>query len=235
MNEEEKKQLFSDVDELLDIYKQYSPIQPDCTFVFDNVKNCIIEMAEFIIKDKTELKNLCDWMAASDFYTSPASTRFHGNFKSGLMVHSLKVVQQSLFFAKTLISSYLESPKAEKFTITAEDIFISALAHDFCKANTYSIEYRNTKDITGNWIKQPYYKTKTDVRSLGHGNESVLKILEVMPSLIKKRYVLEAISRHMGFSDLSESEGYNYSNFLENPLVVLLQLADEIAAQFFNC
>src|SRR5574344_205831 len=225
MNEEEKTQLFTEIDELLDIYKQYSPIQQDCTFVFDNVKNCIKEMADYIIKDKDEAKNLFEWMEKSDFYTSPASTRFHGNFKGGLMVHSLKVVYQSLFFAKVVISNFINSPKANKFTVTAEDIFISALSHDFCKADTYSIEYRNAKDITGNWIKQPYYKTKSDVRSLGHGNESVLVLLESMPSLIKKRYLLEAISRHMGFADLSESEGYNYSNFLENPLVVLIQLA----------
>ena len=59
-------------------------------------------------------------------------------------------------------------------------------------------------------------------------------MIECMPSLIKNRMVIEAVSRHMGFSDLSESESFNYSNFLQNPLVVLLQLADETAAQWFN-
>ena len=59
-------------------------------------------------------------------------------------------------------------------------------------------------------------------------------MLEIMPSYIHKRYVLEAVSRHMGFSDLSESEKYNYSNFLSNPLVLLLQLADQTASQWFN-
>ena len=56
-----------------------------------------------------------------------------------------------------------------------------------------------------------------------------------MPSMINNRMVLEAVSRHMGFSDLSDSETYNYSNFLENPLVILLQLADQTAAQWFGC
>ena len=56
-----------------------------------------------------------------------------------------------------------------------------------------------------------------------------------MPSFINKRYVLEAVSRHMGFSDLSESESYNYSNFLQNPLVLLLQVADQTASQWFDC
>ena len=84
-------------------------------------------------------------------------------------------------------------------------------------------------------IKKPFYKTKSENRNLGHGNESVLQLLKIMPSFINKRYVLEAVSRHMGFSDLSESESYNYSNFLQNPLVLLLQVADQTASQWFDC
>lgn len=133
------------------------------------------------------------------------------------------------------MENFWTCPNANKYDISAEDIFIAALCHDFCKTNFYGVEYRNTKDITGNWVKQPFYKTRSDNRNLGHGNESVLQLLEVMPSYVKNRTVLEAISRHMGFSDLSESESYNYSLFLQNPLVLLLQLADQSAAQWFNC
>ena len=104
---------------------------------------------------------------------------------------------------------------------------------DFCKTGFYGVEYRNTKDITGNWIKQPFYKTKNENRNLGHGNESVLMMIEILPSIINNRMVIEAVSRHMGFSDLSDSETFNYSNFLQNPLVVLLQTADQTAAQWF--
>ena len=59
-------------------------------------------------------------------------------------------------------------------------------------------------------------------------------MLKVFPSMIENRMVIEAVSRHMGFSDLSESETYNYSNFLENPLVILLQLADQTAANWIG-
>ena len=97
------------------------------------------------------------------------------------------------------------------------------------------IEYRNTKDFMGNWIKKPFYKTKEDSRNLGHGNESVLLLLESMPSFLKRRNVIEAISRHMGFSDLTDTEMMNYSNFLQNPLVPLIQLADETASGWWDC
>lgn len=234
MNDEERTELFNDVFELLDIYKEFSPLQENGMINSDSIKPCIIEMINYIIKDETEKTNLINWLDKTDFWVAPASTKFHGNFKCGLSLHTLIVIKQSLVFAKPMLENFLSSPMANQYSITAKDIFVSALCHDFCKTGFYGTEYRNTKDVTGNWIKQPFYKTKSENRNLGHGNESVLMLLQIMPSYINNRMVLEAISRHMGFSDLSESEGYNYSNFLQNPLVILLQMADQTAANWFN-
>lgn len=234
MNDLERTELFNDVYELLDIFKEFSPIQENGSVVTDAVKPCILEMINYIIKDSTESASLIDWLDNTDFWTAPASTKFHGNFKGGLSLHTLIVVRQALVFAKPVLENYLSSPNGEQYSVTAKDIFISALCHDFCKTGFYGVEYRNTKDITGNWVKQPFYKTRSENRNLGHGNESVLMLLEIMPSMISNRMVIEAISRHMGFCDLSESETYNYSNFLENPLVILLQLADQSAANWYN-
>ena len=63
---------------------------------------------------------------------------------------------------------------------------------------------------------------------------SVLLLLEAMPSYIKKRPVIEAVSRHMGFSDLTDTEKMNYSNFLSNPLVLLIQFADQSASGWYD-
>ena len=52
--------------------------------------------------------------------------------------------------------------------------------------------------------------------------------------MIDNRTVLEAVSRHMGFTDLTDSEKMNYSNFLQNPLVLLLQLADQSASSWYD-
>ncbi len=235
MTDEQINELFTDVFELLDIYKEYSPLHADGTNVIENVKPAIINMIDYIIKEPMEAAALKDWLDNTDFWTAPASTKFHGNFKGGLSLHTVVVIKQALEFAKPVLENFFTSPGAEKYTITAKDILVSALVHDFCKTGFYGVEYRNTKDISGNWIKQPFYKTKSENRNLGHGNESVLMLLKIMPSMIDNRMVLEAVSRHMGFSDLSDSEKYNDSNFLDNPLVVLLQLADQTAAQWFGC
>ena len=71
-------------------------------------------------------------------------------------------------------------------------------------------------------------------RTLGHGNESVLRFIEIFPQMISNRTVIEAISRHMGYTDLTDMEKINYNNFIQNPLVVIIQLADQTSAQWFN-
>lgn len=235
MTEDEKKQLFNDIEQLLSIYDNLKPINDEGKPDAQAVKQCLDQMTDFIVADKSEASALKEWMfSKSDFLKSPASTHFHGNFEGGLAAHSLKVLHQSLLLAHPFMENFWQCRLKDAYTVSAEDIFISAISHDFCKADTYRIEYRNQKDIFGNWKKIPNYKTRSDSRNLGHGNESVLRLLEIMPSIIKKRHVIEAVSRHMGFSDLSESEGYNYSNFLQNPLVILIQIADETAAQWHD-
>ena len=235
MTEEEKQSLFADVERLLSIYERLNPIQDGSKFDTDAIKQCIEEMSDAAVANEEERAAFKKWIfEKSDFMKSPASTYFHGNTEGGLAAHSLKVLHQALLLCRPFMENFWLTPLKDLFTVTGEDIFVSAIAHDFCKADTYRIEYRNQKDVFGNWKKVPNYKTRSDSRNLGHGNESVLRLLELMPSYIKKRHVLEAISRHMGFSDLSESESYNYSNFLQNPLVVLIQIADETAAQWWD-
>lgn len=226
------------VSDLLALAEEKNPIQNDGTFSLESVKETGIAMSDYLsetsLLPKSEWEDFKNWMENHEFWTSPASTRFHGNVKGGLAAHSLMVTIQALRFALPFAENFAVSKRGEKFSFTAEDVFLSSFAHDFCKAGTYATESKKTKDFNGNWKYEPFYKTKSDSRNLGHGNESVLLLLESMPHLIKKRPVLEAISRHMGFSDLSQMESYNYSNFLQNPLVLLIQFADQSAASWWD-
>lgn len=234
MTQEELEILTLGTKELVSIFDEQVPITND-GFDIEKIKTCVADMAG-CIANETERDAFLAWMENHEFYTSPASTKFHGDFPGGLAVHSLMVAYQALKLAPAVFSDWMKSKAAAKdqFPFTAEDIFVSAIAHDFCKAGFYATSYRNTKDIFGNWKKTPYYTVKSDVRNLGHGNESVLLILETMPSYIKKRPVLEAVSRHMGFSDVTDTEKMNYSNFLSNPLVILIQLADQSASGWYD-
>ena len=234
MTSEELTVLKNDVNKLLEIYNADKPINNDGTFDTEKIKTVTCRMIDSTLSS-SDAEKLKGWMESHEFWESPASSKFHCNVKGGLSAHSLMVAYQALVFAVPVMENFAETKRAAAFSFTASDVFIAAIAHDFCKAGFYQTEFRHTKNLSGNWTYEPYYKVKADSRNLGHGNESVLNLIEAIPEYITKRPVLEAISRHMGFSDVSENESYNYSNFLQNPLVILIQLADQTAAQWWDC
>ena len=76
----------------------------------------------------------------SDFFTAPASTRFHGAYEGGLLEHSLNVYY--------CLRDYLARPRVKELygmEYTEENIAIAALLHDLCKMNFYTVDYRNSK------------------------------------------------------------------------------------------
>ena len=71
----------------------------------------------------------------TDFFTAPASTRFHGAYEGGLLEHSLNVYECLCDFAKR--------PRFREkygFTFSEESLAIVALLHDLCKTNFYKTE-----------------------------------------------------------------------------------------------
>ena len=92
------------------------------------------------------MDKLLEFLEKSDFYTAPASTRYHGNYEGGLLEHSMKVYE---IFKEKIKQSGLQTPE--------ESVIISALLHDICKTNFYKIDYRNAKNALGVWEKVPYY------------------------------------------------------------------------------
>lgn len=234
MTVEDIEKLKEETSDLRQIYEKTTPIKSDGSFNMDEVKKVTLEMIDYIFTDSDQGDLLKHWMDTHEFWVSPASTKFHGNIKGGLAAHSLLVAYQAIFYSVAFAENFMQSKNSALYTYTASDVFIAGLCHDFCKAGSYSTEYRKTKDYSGNSVYSSFYKTKSGSRNLGHGNESVLQVLEIMPELIHKRYLIEAISRHMGFSDLSEMEKINYSVFLQNPLVLLLQMADQTAASWWD-
>lgn len=200
------------------------------------VKNIIEKMTSLVMENSEECKALLGYLNKSDFYSAPASTVFHGNFNGGLALHTLCVIIEALKLAPAFFDEWVSSPVFNKqLNISACDIFVAALAHDLCKTNFYTTQMRNKKDDSGHWVQCECYTVKYDNRNLGHGAESCLQLIKICPSYIDNRVVLEAIKAHMGFSDLSGTEAKNYNNLLDNPLVLLLQMADQMASFWWGC
>ena len=150
------------------------------------------EFLSILTKVKREgIDNLINFLEQTDFYTAPASTRFHGNFEGGLVEHSIKVYE---------ILKHKVETNIEKLQIPEESIIIIGLLHDICKSNFYKIDYRNAKNTLGVWEKVPYY-TVDDTIPYGHGEKSVMMITEYMKLTPEEKY---SIRWHMGFTEAKE-------------------------------
>ena len=57
------------------------------------MKQELIERFERLLLEtkRPGIENLLEFIRKSDFYTAPASTRFHGAYEGGLLEHSLNV------------------------------------------------------------------------------------------------------------------------------------------------
>lgn len=179
----------------------------------DEMKKRFIEICATV--NRSGMEELMAWLERSDFYTAPASTRFHGNYKGGLLEHSLNVYDK----LSDLVARY------PKLDINPETVAVTALFHDLTKANFYVASTRNVKDeTTGQWHKEPCYKID-DRLPLGHGEKSVI----ILQSFIKlTRDEIFAIRWHMGGFDSAVKGGdYGMSNAFEIcPLAVMIHLAD---------
>ncbi len=91
---------------------------------------------------------LLDWLKASDFFTAPASTKYHGNHEGGLVKHSLNVY-------KCLVSE-LESEHLRD-AYTREAVALVALFHDVCKTNFYKKGTSNVKE-NGLWVTKEIFE-----------------------------------------------------------------------------
>lgn len=167
------------------------------------------------------IDNLINFLEKTDFFEAPASTRFHGDYKGGLLEHSMKVYE---IFKEKVKNASIEINAPE------DTIIITALLHDICKANFYKVDYRNAKNELGVWEKVPYY-TVDDQIPYGHGEKSVMMLTEYIKLTSEEKY---CIRWHMGFSEPKELYGTLGEAYKKYPLALLLNEADLEATYFFD-
>lgn len=181
---------------------------------------------DFIAIYKQEIRReggdaLLEYLKKSDFFTAPASTRFHLAEEGGLCAHSLNVYYR----LKELVANEAK-PWAEN--VSDETVAICGLLHDVCKTGTYKVDYKNQKQSDGSWAQVPYY-TIEEVLPYGHGEKSVY-IVNGFMRLTREEAM--AINWHMGGFDERNSKGGKvmaaaYEKF---PLCVLVHAADLMAS-----
>ncbi len=168
---------------------------------------------------------LLDYLAnKSDFFTAPASARYHSAVEGGLLQHSLNVYH--------CLCAYLERERVrELYRLQAEPetVAIAALLHDVCKIGCYKVSSRNVKDEKGVWHSVPYYEF-SDPLPYGHGEKSVYVISGYMRLTREEAF---AIRYHMGFSGNEDNRDVGAA-FQQFPLAFALSVADSEATYFLE-
>ena len=178
---------------------------------------------------RTGIDKVIEYLRKTDFYDAPASAKYHSNYETGLLDHSLMVysIAEAFFEKMKLIDPELA------ITIPEESIIISALLHDVCKVCFYKKTVKWKKDEHNDWIQYDGYEIE-DSFPIGHGEKSVIMLLKI--GLDLNPCEMLSIRDHMGFFGESNVEFKNAmkSSIKMCPLVVLLQQADCSATMLFE-
>ncbi len=161
---------------------------------------------------------------SSDFFTAPASARFHGSYPGGLVEHSLNVYE--------CLVDYLSRPRTSeryRMEFSPETVAVVALLHDVCKINCYQPGTRNVKDEQGVWHSVPSY-TYDDKLPYGHGEKSVYIINGYMRLSREEAF---AVRYHMGFSGIEDKNSIGAA-FEMYPLAFALSVADMEATYYLE-
>lgn len=160
---------------------------------------------------------LLAFLESSDFFTAPASTRYHCAFEGGLVSHSVNVYKRLLFNMENEFGSEWEKH------YSYETIAICSLLHDLCKVSYYKKDYRNVKE-NGQWVKKEVYVKEEDL-PYGHGEKSVY-ILQSFLKLTREEAV--AINFHMGGFDarVKGGDGSISEAYDKFPLAIMLHVSD---------
>lgn len=190
--------------------------------------------------DREGREQLMEYIRKSDFYTAPASTRFHLSTEGGLLQHSLNVYE--------CLQRKAEGNTIWRDILTAagkDALILCPLLHDLCKTHFYKIDFKNQKTYDPEkvkaaerwqvkkdnggafiWEQVPCY-TVDDKVPYGHGEKSVMMIEQFMRLTGPERF---AIRWHMGFSEPPQNHLQLTQAMGKYPLILALHEADQEAS-----
>lgn len=169
------------------------------------------------------IEDLIEYLDSNGFFESPASTKYHGDYKGGLCRHSLNVYYDLIDELRSLFGSNWSD------IYSVETATIVALFHDVCKIDKYIEVEKNVKDSeTGAWSLKKVFDYNSNQTRLGHASSSVYKIMDYIKLTDIEK---QAIHWHMGAFDISPyNSNWDMGNAFENnTLAFALHIADMTA------
>lgn len=170
------------------------------------------------------VEDLITYLEATDFFSAPASTQYHGAEAGGLVIHSL-AVEENIHKIAAAFTEGLSGYSAATLTLVA-------LTHDICKAEFYKVSTRNAQDAAGKWHKVPFYAIE-DLLPMGHGEKSLYILMKFIKLSDEEA---AAIRWHMGgYDDAARQYGGGQcltAACKKWPLITALHMADLATANF---
>lgn len=175
------------------------------------------------IEDRNGADLCLQWLQnETDFFTAPASSKYHGAHPGGLLAHSVIVCEELL--------ALLEAMEVDE--VDRGSAILVALLHDVCKANHYKeTTLRRKNATTGKWEDQRGYIVD-DQLPLGHGEKSLYMLLQ--SGLMLTDEEAAAIRWHMGAYRDHDELGTMGRAFDRWPLALFLHTADMVAAHYIE-
>lgn len=178
-------------------------------------------------------ERLIDWLEnKSDFFTAPATTKYHCAYEGGLCEHSLNVY----YALKNLNYGYMPELVAtteeieqgiHKYKYDEDTLKIVGLLHDISKANYYEIFSRNVKDSSGNWTQVLDYKVRDDKFIYGSDEQNTeFMVSTFIPLTLDEKVALLHKSGGKAFDSTQENIPTIFSKY---QLAVLLHCADMLS------
>ncbi len=175
-------------------------------------------------------QKIIDWFDITDFWTAPASTKYHAAFEGGLAYHSLKMAK--------ILANLTKMHNIE--WASAYSPLIVAMLHDVCKIGVYTraAQSRRARLPSGEFAEGPYgkpvweqhytYTFDDSACPMGHGAKSV--ILAQRHIRLTPQEEL-CILWHMGVETADKFEPSGFSAACQNDVAVLwTHVADRLAA-----
>ena len=189
----------------------------------EDVKNEFKNIFNLYVKRRGADK-LLEYLENNDFFTAPASARFHLAEEGGLCQHSINVYKRLVNVVKTEFGENYQNVYSD------ETLAVCGLLHDIFKVNFYSVDYRNSKE-NGTWVKVPYYRVEEKF-PYGHGEKSVFIASQYIQLSVDEAM---AINWHMGgFDERVKGGSYSISEaYGKFKLALLLHVAD-ISATYLD-
>lgn len=150
-----------------------------------------------------------------DYFTAPASTKYHGAHEGGLFEHSMNVMRSLVHLTKAL----------ELHWIRPESPYIIGAFHDLCKCDQYERVWIGEDD------GRIGYQYRKNTLLKGHGTKSVA-ILSTFMQLSEEE--VSCITYHMG-AFCPEEEWKDYTHAIHTyPNVLWTHTADMMAAHILE-